>query len=92
MSNGLFSLNLQNDSSHTIMHVQICTKVCVINEDSSILWNRGLGHISIDRIKRLVNDGVLSTLTFTDFDTCTTTLKASRPTSQRKVPIGVQPY
>ena len=33
-----------------------------MNEDSSILWSRRLGHISIDIIKRLVNDGVLSTL------------------------------
>ena len=35
-----------------------------------------MGYISIDRIKRLVNDGVLSTLNFTDFDTC-------KPTSQK---------
>ena len=70
LSDGLFYLNLQNDSTHTVMHVQIGTKICVINEDSSILWHLRLEHISIDRIKRLVNDGVLGTLNFNDFDTC----------------------
>ena len=74
------------------MHVQTCTKRCVINEDFSTLWHRRLGHISIDRIKRLVNDGVLSNSNFTDFDTCTDYIKASRPTSQRKVPREVLPY
>ena len=34
-----------------------------------MLWHQRLGHIYVDRIKRLVNDGVLSTLDFTDFDT-----------------------
>ena len=92
LSDGLFSLNLQNDSTHTVMHIQIGTKRRVINNDSSILWHRWLGHISIDRIKRLVNDGVLSNSNFTDFDTCTDCIKASRPTSQRKVPRGVLPY
>jgi len=52
------------------MHVHAGTKRCVINEESSILWHRRLGHISIQRIKRLVNDGVLGTLDITDFETC----------------------
>ena len=40
LSDGLFSLNLQTDSIHTVMHVQGGTKQCVINENSSILWYR----------------------------------------------------
>ena len=46
-----------------------------MNEDSSIFWHRRLGHISIDKIKRLVNDRVLSTLDFTNFDTCVDYIK-----------------
>ena len=71
LSDGLFLLSLRNDDNHTIMlvHEKIGTKRCVVNEESSMLWHRRLGHISIDRIKRLVNDGVLSTLDFTNFDT-----------------------
>ena len=35
-----------------------------------MLWHRRLVHISIERIMRLVNEGVLSTLDFADFETC----------------------
>ena len=75
LSNGLFSINLQNDTTNNTMHVHIGTKRCVMNEDSSMLWHRRLGHIFIQIIKRLLNDGVLSTLDFTDFDTCVECIK-----------------
>ena len=70
LSDGLYHIFLQNDTTYNSLHVQIGIQRCVVNEDSSILWHRRLGHISIDRIKRLVNDGVLSTLDFTNFETC----------------------
>ena len=47
LSNGLFSINLQNDTTNNTMHVHIGTKRCVMNEDSSMLWHRRLRHISI---------------------------------------------
>ena len=43
-----------------------------------------IGHISIDRIKRLVNDGVLSTLDFTDFDTCVDCIKGKQTNKPKK--------
>ena len=81
LSNGLFSTNLQNDTTYNGMHVQDSIKRCVMNKNSSMLWHWRLGHISIDRIKRLVNDGVLSTLDFTDFGTCVDCIRESRPKS-----------
>ena len=63
-----------------------------MNEDSSMLWHWRLGHISIQRIKRLVNDGVLSTLNYTYFTLVWTTLRENRPTSLRRVPKGAQTY
>ena len=69
LSDGLFSLDLQNNATHNALHVQTSIKRCVMNANSSIFLYRRLGHISINRIKRLVNDGVLSTLDFTNFDT-----------------------
>ena len=90
---GLYCVFLQNDTTHNSLHVQTGIKRCIVNEDSSLLWHRRLGHISIDRIKRLMNDGVLSTLHFTDFETCVDcVLRESRPTSQREVLLGVLPY
>ncbi|RVW36055.1 Copia protein, partial [Vitis vinifera] len=75
LSDGLYFIFLQNDTAHNSLHVQTGIKRCVVKEDSSTLWHRRLGHISIDRIKRLVNDGVLSTLDFTDFETCVDCIK-----------------
>ncbi|RVW30939.1 Retrovirus-related Pol polyprotein from transposon TNT 1-94 [Vitis vinifera] len=75
LSDGLYCIFLQNDTAHNSLHVQTGIKRCVVKEDSSTLWHRRLGHISIDRIKRLVNDGVLSTLDFTDFETCVDCIK-----------------
>jgi len=49
-----------------------------MNENSALLWYRRLIHISIKRIKRLVNDGVLKTLDFTDFGTCVDCIKGKQ--------------
>ena len=70
MFDGLYHIFLQNDATNSSMHVHTGTKMCNINDDSSMLWHQILDHISIDRIKRLVNDGVLNTLDYTDFETC----------------------
>ena len=66
------------------MHVQVGIKRCVMNEDSSILWHLRLGHISIERIKRLVNDRVLSVLDFTDFDTYVNYIKGKQTNKLKK--------
>lgn len=67
--------NVSNSIAITIVHLMvICsmimlllglwlcnngTKYCVIKGKSSILWHLRFGYISIERIKRLVDDGVL---------------------------------
>ena len=66
------------------MHVNTGTKICVINDDSSKLWHRRLGHISIERIKRLVNEGVLNTLDFTHFETCVDCIKGKQDNKSKK--------
>ena len=66
------------------MHVHIGTKRCNINDDSSMLWHRRLSHISIDRIMRLVNDGVLNTLDYTDFKTCADCIKRKQTNKSKK--------
>ena len=69
LSDDLYCLNLQNDTSLTAMHVYAGMKCCVVKEDSSMMWRCRLGHISQEMIKQLVDDGVLSTLDFTDYKT-----------------------
>ncbi|KAL6316403.1 hypothetical protein AAG906_018106 [Vitis piasezkii] len=46
-----------------------------MNLSSSMLWHKRLGHISRQRLERLVKDGVLSNLDFSDFETCVVCLK-----------------
>ncbi|RVW27457.1 Retrovirus-related Pol polyprotein from transposon TNT 1-94 [Vitis vinifera] len=84
LSDGLYCIFLQNDIAHNSLHVQTGIKRCVVKEDSSTLWHRRLGHISIDKIKRLVNDGVLSTLDFTDFETCVDCIKGKQTNKSKR--------
>ena len=84
LSDRLYRLFLQNDTTYNSLHVQTSIKRCVINEDSFTLWHQRLGHISIDRIKRLVNDGVLSTLDFTNFETCVDCMKGKQTNKSNK--------
>ena len=84
LSDGLYRILLQNDNTQGSMHVHAGIKRCNINEDSSILWHRRLGHISIERIKRLVKDGVLSTLDFTNFKTCVDCIKGKQTNKSKR--------
>jgi hypothetical protein len=70
LRDGLYYINLHNNVAYNSMYVTTSLKKCVMNEKPTMLWHRRLGHISIDRTKRLVNEGVLSTLDFADFETC----------------------
>ena len=49
-----------------------------------MLWHKRLGHISIDRIKRLVNDGVLEALDFTDFGICVDCIKGKQTNKSKE--------
>jgi len=51
---------------------------CVVNKSFSMLWHQRLEHISIKRIKRLLNDEVLSTLYFVDFETYVDCIKGNQ--------------
>ena len=49
-----------------------------------MLWHRRLGHISIGRIKRLVNEEVLSALDFADFETCVNCIKGKQTNKSKR--------
>ena len=46
-----------------------------LNEKSFTLWHKGLGHISRQRMERLIKDVILPDLDFSDFDTCVDCIK-----------------
>ena len=92
LSDGLFSINLQNDTTNNTMHVHTGKKRCVMNENSSMLWHRRLRHFSIQRIKRLemMEYSVLYFLLILTL--MWTELKENRATSLRRVSRGAQTY
>ncbi|GAA0163098.1 hypothetical protein LIER_19052 [Lithospermum erythrorhizon] len=56
-----------------------------IDSDTTIhVLNTLQGHISIERVERLVKDGLLGTLDFTDFDTCVGCIKGKQ-TNKHKI-------
>ncbi|KAF7835748.1 Retrovirus-related Pol polyprotein from transposon TNT 1-94 [Senna tora] len=86
MSDGLFRVQLQDNTSYDTMHASssIGIKRCATNENSSMLWHRRLGHISLERVKRLVKEGVLNALDFTDFNTCIDCIKGKQTNKTKK--------
>ena len=61
------------------------TKCLKLNENSSILWHKRLGHISKQRIERLIKDEILLDLDFSDFDTCVDCIKGKLTSKIRNV-------
>ncbi|RVW40203.1 Retrovirus-related Pol polyprotein from transposon TNT 1-94 [Vitis vinifera] len=61
-----------------------------MNLSSSMLWHKRLGHISKQRLERLVRDGVFSNLDFLDFETCVVCLKVkmTAKTKNEKIDRG----
>ena len=52
------------------MHGNVGSKRGINNERSSMLWHKRLGHISKQRIQRLIREGILDDLDFSDFGIC----------------------
>ncbi|RVW78353.1 Retrovirus-related Pol polyprotein from transposon TNT 1-94 [Vitis vinifera] len=85
----LYSLNLHHGllcDSSSVNSVVGC-KRARMNLSSSMLWHKRLGHISRQRLERLVKDGVLSNLDFSDFKTCVVCLKGKMTAKTRKEKI-----
>ena len=49
-----------------------------LNENSTTLWHKHLGHISKQRIQRLVLDEILDPLDLSDFEVCVECIKGKR--------------
>jgi hypothetical protein len=54
------------------------TKRKIKNTNSGALWHKRLGHISKNRVERLVSDGILNSIDFTDFNVCIECIKGKQ--------------
>ena len=84
MCDGLYSIHFQDNNAYNSLSLTVEIKRNIMNEESFLLWHRRLGHISIQRIKRLVNEGVLSALNFTDFETCLDCIKGKQTNKSKR--------
>ena len=74
---GLYKLNLDNFYAETLMtsHHNVDTKSNSVNECSAFLCHKYLGHISKERMERLVKNELLLNLGFTDLNVCVDCIK-----------------
>ena len=84
MCDGLYFVQLQDNNAYNSLSLTAGIKRSVMNEECSLLWHQRLGHISIQRIKRLVNERVLRSLDFTDFETCLDCIKGKQTNKSKK--------
>ena len=90
LCDGLYKLKLNSMYEHSLhtQHINggwnMRVKRMAINENSSILWHKRLGHISKKRMARLVKDGLLPNLNFTDFTVCVDCIKGKQTSTSKK--------
>ena len=86
LCDGLYKLNLDKlyDETLVTLHHNVATKRSLVNECSTYLWHKRLGHISKERIKRLVNDNILPNLDFTDLNICVDCIKGKQTKHTKK--------
>ena len=58
-----------------------------LNEKSSILWHKRLGHISKQKMNRLIKNENFQDLNFSDFETCVDSSKGKLTTKVRNAKI-----
>ena len=83
---GLYKLKLDINFSASLMcvHQNIGIKRSMANENSTYLWHKRFGHISKERLQRLVKNEILPNLEFTDLGYEWIALRESKPNITRK--------
>lgn len=72
-------LNMKELSVNSIIRIKRNRK----DKSSSMLWHGNLGHISRPHIEKLIKEGILPNLDFSDFETCVDCLKGKFTTKTR---------
>jgi len=60
------------------LHHNVGTKCSLVDERSTYLWHKRLGHISKERIQRLVKNEIFLDLDFTDLNVCGDCIKVKQ--------------
>lgn len=89
LDNNLIRLNLNSKFAESLlsMNVNVVSNGKRKNqneESSSRLWHKRLGHISKDRIQRLIKEGILHNLDFSDYSQCVECIKGKFVKTNKK--------
>ncbi|RXY49384.1 hypothetical protein DD573_30000 [Klebsiella pneumoniae] len=60
------------------LHHNVGTKHSLVNEQSTFLWHKRLGHISRERMEILIKNEILPYLDFTDLNICVECIKGKQ--------------
>ena len=86
LCDGLYKFKLDNIFAETLMtlHHNGGIKRCLVDENSAYLWHKRLGHISKERMQRLIKNEILSNLDFTDLEVCIDCIKGKQTKHTKK--------
>nr|CAN61880.1 hypothetical protein VITISV_018026 [Vitis vinifera] len=85
LTDKLYKLNIKATNGNETLHSSnYGIKRKLMNENSSMLWHKRLGHISNQRIQRLVSDGILDPLDFSNFQVCIECIKGKQTNMKKK--------
>ena len=85
LTDKLYKLNIKASNGNETLHSSnYGIKRKLTNENSSMLWHRRLGHISNQRIQKLVLEGILNPLDFSDFQFCIECIKGKKTNMRKK--------
>ena len=86
LCDGLYEFKLDNVFAETLMtlHHNGGIKRSLVDENSAYLWHKRLGHISKERMQRLIKNEILSNLDFTDLEVCIDCIKGKQTKHTKK--------
>ena len=85
LTNKLYKLNIKASNGNETLHSSnYGIKRKLTNENSSMLWNMHLGHISKQCIQRLVLERILDPLDFLNFQVCIECIKGKQTNVRKK--------
>jgi len=67
------------------MHHNVDTKRSLVNERSTFLWHKRLGHIFRERMERLIKNEILPNLDFKDLNICVDCIKGKQTKHTKKI-------
>jgi len=90
LCDGLYKLKLDNLYAETVLtlHHNVGTKRSLVNEQSAFLWHKRLGHISRERMERLIKNEILTYLDFMNLNICVGCINGKQAKHTKKGATG----